>query len=68
MIQFAVTLRDGEWTVFQDGVPMEQGMSRSAAIQRAEKLAFEAEERGEPVELLIQEYTGEMRRSLSGGE
>ena len=68
MIQFAVTLKDGEWTVFQDGVPKEQGFSRSAAIRLAEALAFEAEERGEPVELLIQDYTGEMRRSLSGGE
>ena len=68
MIQFAVTLKDGEWTVFKDGIATEQGFSRSAAIRRAEQLAFDAEARGEPVELLVQEYTGEMRRSLSGGE
>ena len=68
MIQFAVTLKDGEWTVFQDGVAKEQGYSRSAAIRRAEQLAFDAVARGESVELLIQDYTGEMRRSLSGGE
>jgi len=68
MVQFAVTLKDGEWTVFQDGLPLEAGLSRSAAIRKAEELAFAAENRSEPVELLVQEYTGEMRRKLSGGE
>jgi len=68
MVQIAVAKKDGEWTVFKDGVAQEHGLSRSAAVQRAEAQAFEAEDRGEPVELLIQDYTGEMRRSLSGGE
>jgi hypothetical protein len=68
MVQYAVTLKDGDWTVFCDGKPMESGMTRSAAIQLAKDLAFEAEERGEAVELLIQGYYGEMSRKLSGGE
>lgn len=67
MVQYAVTLKDGDWTVFCDGRPLEHGMSRSAAIQMAKDLAFEAEERGDPVELLIQGYYGDMSRRLTGG-
>lgn len=67
MVQFAVTLKDGDWTVFCDGSAVEHGMSRSAAIQMAKDLAFEAEERGDNVELLIQGYYGDMSRRLSGG-
>ena len=67
MVQYAVTLKDGDWTVFRDGEALEHGMSRSAAIQMAKDLAFEAEERGDTVELLIQGYYGEMSRRLSGG-
>jgi hypothetical protein len=43
MVQFAVTLKDTQWTVFKDGVPINQGMSRSAAVAMAEAMAFEAE-------------------------
>ena len=67
MVQYAVTLKDGDWTVFCDGEALEHGMSRSAAIQMAKDLAFEAEERGDNVELLIQGYYGDMSRRLSGG-
>jgi hypothetical protein len=67
MVQYAVTLKDGDWTVFRDGAPMEHGMTRSAAIQLAKDLAFDAEERGEAVELLIQGYYGDMSRRLTGG-
>ena len=67
MVQYAVTLKDGDWTVFRDGAPIERGLSRSAAIQMAKDLAFEAEERGDTVELLIQGYYGDMSRRLSGG-
>ena len=68
MVQYAVTLKDGDWTVFCDGAPLERGLSRSAAIQMARDLAFDAETRGEQVELLIQGYYGEMSRRVSGGE
>jgi hypothetical protein len=67
MVQYAVTLKDGDWTVFRDGRPIEHGMTRSAAIQMAKDLAFAAEEEGETVELLIQGYYGEVSRKLSGG-
>ena len=67
MVQYAVTLKDGDWTVFKDGQPIERGLSRSGAIQMAKDLSFEAEERGETVELLIQGYYGDLSRKLTGG-
>ncbi len=66
MIQYAVTLKDGDWTVFKDGEPVASDFSRSAAVEMAEALAFQAEEDGEAVELLIQGYTGELGRKVSG--
>jgi hypothetical protein len=66
MVQYAVALKDGDWTVFTDGHPVEQGLSRSAAIQIAKDLAFAAEERGDAVELLIQGYYGDLARKLTG--
>ena len=67
MVQFAVTLKDGEWTVFKDAKPAAQGMSRSDAVALAEELAYEAEAQGEDVQLLIQDYTGELKARYSGG-
>jgi hypothetical protein len=67
MVQYAVTLKDGDWTVFINGEAIEHGLSRSGAIQMAKDMAFDAEERGETVELLIQGYYGEVARKLSGG-
>ncbi|HEY2709568.1 MAG TPA: hypothetical protein VGI95_16080 [Caulobacteraceae bacterium] len=67
MVQFAVTLKDSEWTVFRDGVVVGQGMSRSKAVEAAETLAFAAEASGEDVELLIQDYTGRLGARRSGG-
>jgi len=68
MVQFAVTLKDGDWTVFSDGQPMAGELSRSAAVQLAKDLAFEAEARGEAVELLIQGYYGDLSRRVTGAE
>jgi hypothetical protein len=68
MVQYAVTLKDGEWTVFKDGDPVISGLSRSAAVREAETLAFAAEEQGQSVELLLQTYTGELATKHSGGE
>jgi hypothetical protein len=67
MVRYAVTLKDAEWTVFKDGEPLTRGMSRSEAIAHAENLAFQAEDDGEDVELLVQDYTGELRARYSGG-
>lgn len=67
MVQFAVTRKDSDWTVFADGEPVAADLSRSAAVQLAKDLAFDAEERGDTVELLIQGYYGELSRRLTGG-
>lgn len=66
MVQYAVTLKDGDWTVFSDGAPVAGDLTRSSAIEMAKALAFEAEERGENVELLIQGYYGDLSRKLTG--
>jgi hypothetical protein len=68
MVQYAVTLKDGAWTVFNDGEAVAADLSRSGAIQMAKDLAFEAEARGEIVELVIQGYYGELSQRISGGE
>ncbi len=60
MVQFAVTQKDGEWTVFRDGEVVARGMSRSRAIEQAETLAHDAAEAGEKAELLVQDYTGQL--------
>ena len=67
MTQIAVTMKDGEWTVFRDAKALAQGMSRSEAVKLAEELAYEAEETGEDVQLLIQDYTGQLKARYSGG-
>ncbi len=67
MVQYAVAQKDGEWTVFRDGQAVEHDLSRSAAIQIAKILAFESEERGQNVELLIQGYYGDVAIKLTGG-
>jgi hypothetical protein len=67
MVQFAVALKDAEWTVFKNGEPVSHGMSRSEAVELAEEMAFKAEDAGEDVELLVQDYVGELRARYSGG-
>jgi hypothetical protein len=68
MVQYAVTLKDGDWTVFRDGEPLAQDLSRSAAIEMAKDMAFQSEERGEAVELLIQGYYGDLSRKVTGAD
>lgn len=60
MVQFAVTQKDGEWTVFRNGEVVTRGMSRSRAIDHAETLAHDAAEAGDAAELVVQDYTGEV--------
>lgn len=62
MLQYAVTLKGGEWSLFRNGDVLMRGMSRSRAVERAEDLAAEAREAGEEVELLLQDYFGLLTR------
>jgi hypothetical protein len=66
MVRYAVAQKNGEWTVFRDGEPVERDLTRSAAIQIAKILAFQSEERGQTVELLIQGYYGDVATKLTG--
>ena len=67
MVQFAVVMKDAEWAVLQDGQVIRRGLSRSEAIRAAETMAFDAEESSE-VEILVQEYAGELKTRYSGPE
>jgi hypothetical protein len=65
VVQFAVVIKESEWAVLKDGQVISRGMSRSDAIKEAEQLAFDAEESGD-VEILVQEYSGELKTRYSG--
>lgn len=67
MVQIAVIQKGQEWSVLKDGAPVGEGLRRSEAVALGERLSFEAEE-SETVELLIQDYTGEVRTTYSGTE
>ena len=67
MVQLAVIQQGPAWAVLRNGAPVGQGLRRSDAIALAERLSFEAEE-ADAVEPLVQDYTGEVRASYSGGE
>ena len=67
MVQFAVAQKNTHWTVLKDGVAIDHGMSRSAAIAMAEAMAFDAEAAGEGVDLVIQRYSGDLVERHSGG-
>jgi hypothetical protein len=68
VVQFAVILKDREWTIYKDAVPLRPYLTRSAAIEAAEAMAFEAEEAGEAVDLVIQDYHGGVAERHSGDE
>ncbi len=62
MVQFAVAMKDREWTIFRDGEVLRRGISRSRAIEDAAGRARDALETEEEVELLVQDYIGELTR------
>jgi hypothetical protein len=67
VIQLAVIQQDAAWAVLKNGSPVEKGLRRSDAIALAERLSFEAEKSG-AVELLVQDYLGEVRATYSGDD
>ena len=62
MVQFAVAMKDNDWALFRNGEVLTRGLSRSRTLERAEDLAADAREAGQEVELLVQDYFGELRR------
>jgi hypothetical protein len=67
VVQIAVIQKGQAWSVLRDGSPVGEGLRRSEAVALGERLSFEAEE-NEAVELVIQDYTGEVRTTYSGGD
>ena len=65
MLRFAVVQKGSDWTVLRDGQLLAKDLSRSQAIELADKLAFDSEE-SEDVEILVQDYTGEVTARYSG--
>lgn len=65
MVQLAVIQRGSAWAVLKNGSTIEEGLRRSDAVALAQKLSYAAEEDGR-VELLVQDYTGEVRTTYSG--
>lgn len=65
MVQLAVIQQGAAWAVLKNGSSIQDGLRRSDAIALAERLSFEAEKAG-AVELLVQNYTGELRATYSG--
>ena len=67
MIQLAVIQRDAAWAVLKNGTPVETGLRRSDAVALAQRLSYVAEQVG-AVELVVQDYTGEVRTTYSGSD
>ena len=67
MIQLAVIQRDAAWAVLKNGAPVETGLRRSDAVALAQRLSYVAEQVG-AVELVVQDYTGEVRTTYSGSD
>jgi len=65
MLRIAVVQKGADWTVLRDGQLLAQGLSRSQAIELADNLAYDSEE-SEDVEILVQDYTGEVKARYSG--
>jgi hypothetical protein len=68
MIQIAVIQQAGEWRISRDGQVMGTGVTRSAAIELAQGLAFQAAEGGQQVELLVQGLSGELAQRYLGSD
>jgi hypothetical protein len=66
--QIAVVLKDGVWTIIRDGTVLGSGITRSAALELAHGLRFQAEEQGAEVEFVVHEASGELKTRFSGGK
>jgi hypothetical protein len=65
-MQIAVLQKDGEWRIFRDGSALGSGITRSAALELAHALKFQAEEQGADVEFVEHEPSGGLKTRYSG--
>jgi hypothetical protein len=66
MVQIAVIQQAGDWKIQRDGVLLGAGVTRSAAIELAQALAFQAAEQGQEVEILIHGLAGQLEQRYLG--
>jgi len=65
-LQIAVIRKSGEWTVLRDTLTLGTGVTRSAAIEIAQALRYQAEAQGEAVEFIVQDTVGGLTSRYSG--
>ena len=65
-MQIAVIRKSGEWTVLRDTLTLGTGVTRSAAIEIAQALRYQAEAQGEAVEFIVQDTVGGLTSRYSG--
>lgn len=65
-MQVAVIQKDGGWTVMRDGSLLATAVTRSAALELAHALRFQAEAEGHQVEFISQEPMGVLKTRWSG--
>ena len=58
--QLAVIKIDRSWTILHDSLPLGRYRSRTRAIDAAYRLASDADKLGDAVELLVQDFGGEV--------
>jgi hypothetical protein len=67
-MQIAVIRKAGEWIILRDALPLGAGVTRSAAIEIAHALRFQAEAQGEAVEFVVQDLIGGLTARYSGDD
>jgi hypothetical protein len=65
-MQIAVLLKDRAWIVLRDGGILATAVTRSAALDLAHALRFQAEAEGRQVEFVAQDPRGELKTRWSG--
>jgi hypothetical protein len=68
VIQYAVTKKNGEWSVFREGLVIATDMTRSAAVEMAQALARQEAEAGAEVLVLTSDYYGRLEPRYLGEE
>jgi hypothetical protein len=65
-MQIAVLLKDGAWIILRDSAVLATAVTRSAALDLAHALRFQAESEGHQVEFVAQDPRGELKTRWSG--
>jgi hypothetical protein len=66
LMQIAVLLKDGAWTILRNGGVLGTAITRSVALELAHALRFQAEAEGWQVEFVSHDPLGELKTRWSG--